>query len=88
MSGADARAVENPISAIFDLAEDVNDEAPRIRKLVTYATVFIGFWLVIDFIFILAFIVSNLFISLFLMVLFVVPALSAISACVALGVSR
>lgn len=71
MSRADARAVENPISAIFDLAEDVNEEAPKFKKLVTYATAFIGFWLFIDLILILAFIANNFIISIFLMVLFV-----------------
>jgi hypothetical protein len=35
MSKADVRAVENPISALFDLSEDVNKEAPRFRKLVS-----------------------------------------------------
>jgi hypothetical protein len=76
MSRADARAVENPITAIFDLAEDVNNEAPRIRKLVTYATAFIGIWLFIDLLLILAFIVDNLVISIFLMVLFILGVFS------------
>ena len=76
MSSADARAVENPITAIFDLAEDVNTEAPKIRKLVTYATVFICFWLFIDFILILAILVENLIISIFLIILFVLGVLT------------
>jgi len=76
MSNADARAVENPITAIFDLAEDVNTEAPKIRKLVTYATVFICFWLFIDFILILAILVENLIISIFLIILFVLGVIT------------
>jgi len=76
MSSVDARAVENPITAIFDLAEDVNREAPKIRKLVTYSTFFIGIWLFIDFILIIAFIGENFIISLFLIVLFVLGVLS------------
>ena len=76
VSRADIRAVENPISAIFDLADDVTKEAPKIRKLVTYATVFIVFWLVVDFILILAFLVTNLFISLFLIILFILGLLT------------
>lgn len=76
VSRADIRAVENPISAIFDLADDVTKEAPKIRKLVTYATVFIVFWLIVDFVFILAFLVTNLFVSLFLIILFVLGVLT------------
>jgi len=48
-SGA-LRAMENPISATFDLAESVNERVPRIRKMVKYASVFIAFALFIDFI--------------------------------------
>lgn len=48
----DARAVENPISAIFDLAEQVTEQHPKFRKLVKYATVFIAAWLFVDFLFI------------------------------------
>jgi len=44
----DVRAVENPISAIFDLAEDVNERLPKIRKVVSYTRVFVSVWLVID----------------------------------------
>jgi hypothetical protein len=42
MSQADIRAVDNPISALFDLSEDVNNEAPRFRKLVRYASAFLN----------------------------------------------
>lgn len=76
VSRADVRAVENPISAIFDLAEDVNNEAPKIRKLVTYATVFIVFWLIVDFVLLLAFLFVNPIISLFLIILFVLGVLT------------
>jgi hypothetical protein len=70
MSASDPRAVENPISAIFDLAEDVNKEAPRLRKLVWYAGIFVGAWLVLDFILILqnvvhSFVMGLIFIALF-----------------------
>lgn len=51
----DARAVENPISAIFDLAEEVTDQQPKMRRLVRYATVFIAAGLLIDFIVIVIF---------------------------------
>lgn len=34
MRPMDPRAVDNPISAIFDLADDVNREAPKMRRLV------------------------------------------------------
>jgi hypothetical protein len=72
MNRADVRAVDNPISAIFDLAEDVNKEVPRIRKLVKYATVFIGVWLVIDFILTILLMFSQFFLGVLMLALFVV----------------
>jgi len=71
MTSDDIRAVENPISAIFDLAEDVNREAPRIRKMVNWATAFVMIWLFIDFAFIVATIGRNLLVGLFLIGLFI-----------------
>lgn len=47
------RAVENPISAIFDLAEEVNEQAPTLRKLIGYSRFFIAAWLFVDFLLIL-----------------------------------
>lgn len=76
MSQGDIRAVDNPISAIFDLAEDVNREIPRIRKLVTYATVFIGIWLVVCFILMLATIFRNVVVGVALLVLFIIGVLA------------
>ena len=70
MSVPDPRAVENPISAIFDLAEDVNREAPRLRKLVWSAGAFISIWLVLDFLLILQFSVRNFGLTAILIVLF------------------
>ncbi len=49
MQKGDLRAVENPISAIFDLAEEVNDQAPKIRKLIGYSRLFIAIWLFANF---------------------------------------
>ncbi len=48
MQKGDVRAVENPISAIFDLAEDVESRAPRIRVTIQYARTFIAFGLVLN----------------------------------------
>ena len=79
MTPGDIRAVENPISAMFDLADQVNDEAPRVRKLVRYASVFIAFWLVLDFILILATIKGNILISIFLVVMFAVGIFTLLS---------
>lgn len=76
MSQGDIRAVDNPISAIFDLAEDVNKEIPRIRKLVTYATIFIGIWLVVCFILMFATIFKNLLLGAGLLVLFIIGILA------------
>jgi len=44
----DVRAVENPISAMFDLSEDVAQQAPNIKSLVHYASGFIAVWLFIN----------------------------------------
>jgi len=71
MSQADIRAVDNPISALFDLSEDVNREAPRFRKLVRYATAFIVIWLAVDFILILVTIRTSLLIGVLLAAIFV-----------------
>lgn len=70
MTASDPRAVENPISAIFDLAEDVNKEAPRLRKLVWTAGAFISIWLVLDFLLILQFSVRNFALTAILIALF------------------
>jgi hypothetical protein len=72
MSQLDIRAVDNPISAVFDLAEEVNKEVPRFRKLVTYATIFIGVWLVISFLLMLALLFSNLILGLVVLFLFII----------------
>lgn len=48
MQAKDVRAVENPITAIFDLAEDVERQAPKIEKLLRYTRVFVWLWLLVD----------------------------------------
>src|SRR6266567_5818358 len=45
----DARAVEDPIAAIFDLAESVDRETPKIRKTLRYVRWFVSLWLLLDF---------------------------------------
>ena len=47
------RAVENPITAIFDLAEDVENRSPKIRIAIQYSRIFISFGLLLDAIMIL-----------------------------------
>lgn len=49
----DARAVEDPISAVFDLAESVERQTPKIRKMLRYVRVFVSLWLLLDFFLIL-----------------------------------
>lgn len=71
MSQPDIRAVDNPISALFDLSEDVNSEAPRFRKLVRYASAFIIIWLIVDFILILATIRGSLLVGGLLLAIFI-----------------
>ncbi|OPY34653.1 MAG: hypothetical protein A4E32_00127 [Methanomassiliicoccales archaeon PtaU1.Bin124] len=78
MSPDDIRAVENPISAMFDLADQVSNEAPQVRKLVRYASFFVGFWLVLNFIFLLA-TIGNLLIFVFLFVMFILGILALLS---------
>jgi hypothetical protein len=55
----DIRAVENPITEIFDLAEEVEKEAPRIRVSIQTARIFIGFWLLLNAFFIVIVAVDN-----------------------------
>ena len=49
MHAKDVRAVENPITAIFDLAEDVERQAPKIGRLLRYTRYFLYVFLVLDF---------------------------------------
>jgi len=75
----DARAVENPISAIFDLSEDVARQAPVIRSMVRYASAFIIIWLIVTFFLIIAFLAGrNLFFLLIMLALFVIGIVSVI----------
>ena len=50
----DVRAVENPISAVIDLGEEVYTRLPEFRRMTLYALVFIGFFLVLLFFLIIA----------------------------------
>lgn len=45
----DARAVEDPIAATFDLAESVDRQSPKIRRMLRYVWWFVFAWLVLDF---------------------------------------
>ena len=74
-SGA-LRAMENPISATFDLAESVNERVPRIKKMVKYASVFIAFSLLIEFILILVFLRENFLVFLIFLAFFIVGIFS------------
>ena len=46
----DARAVVDPIAAIFDLAESVDRQTPKIRRMLRYVRVFVSLWLFLDFV--------------------------------------
>jgi hypothetical protein len=75
----DARAVENPISAIFDLSEDVARQAPVIRSLVRYASAFIIVWLFVSLILILVLLAHReVFLLLIMLSLFVIGVVSVI----------
>ncbi|MBI5000174.1 MAG: hypothetical protein HZB92_01405 [Euryarchaeota archaeon] len=69
----DPRAVENPLSAIFDLSEDVVQQAPAIWRAVRYATVFMSVWLAINVVFIVIFLFDkSLLLFILCAVLFVI----------------
>lgn len=51
----DARAVEDPIAATFELAESVDRQTPKIRRMLRYVRWFVGLWLLVDFVLILLF---------------------------------
>ena len=53
-AGRDARAVEDPIAAIFDLADSVDHQTPKIRRMLRYVRVFVSLWLLLDFFLIIA----------------------------------
>ena len=75
----DIRAVENPISAMFDLSEDVAQQAPNIRSLVHYASAFIAIWLFINVLLGLVFLFTGqLFLFLVMLVLFIMGVTSLI----------
>ena len=75
----DIRAVENPISAMFDLSEDVAQQAPNIKSLVHYASAFIIVWLIINVFLGLALLVTGqLFLMLIMLVLFIMGITSLI----------
>jgi len=73
------RAVENPISAMFDLSEDVAKQAPMIRRLVRYASAFILVWLFVNILLGIAFLAQgNLFLVLVMLALFIIGVSSMI----------
>ena len=69
-------AMENPISATFDLAEAVNDRVPRIKKMNKYASVFIAFSLIIDLILIILFLATNFLLFLVFLAFFIIGLFS------------
>src|SRR2546426_8337289 len=68
MHARDVRAVENPLTAIFDLAEDVEAQTPKIQRLLRYTTWFVSTWLFLDFL-LIVFISARPLITLLLVLL-------------------
>lgn len=66
----DIRAVENPITAIFDLAEDVERQAPNVHRLLSYTRAFIWVWLILDAFLVLVVSAANVIALLLLLLLF------------------
>ena len=77
MQARDVRAVENPITAIFDLAEDVEREAPKVDRLLRYTRVFVAVWLLLDALVIVVVSAANLLALLLLVLLYLVLLLRA-----------
>ncbi|HID72067.1 MAG TPA: hypothetical protein EYP29_04915 [Thermoplasmata archaeon] len=64
--------MENPISALFDLAEEVSAKTPDVKKKVKIAMIFIAFWLGVNLIFFISALASKqLLRGLILLVVFV-----------------
>jgi len=74
--GAALRAMENPISATFDLAETVNDKVPEIKKMIKYASVFFAFALIVNFILVVAFLFQNFIFFLLVLTFFIIGIMS------------
>ncbi len=74
----DSRAVENPISSIFDLSEDVAKQAPVIKSMVKYASAFIFIWLFVNFILMLVFLGSNFLLFLIMVGVFITGIMAII----------
>ena len=70
MQSKDVRAVENPITAIFDLAEDVERQAPKVDRLLRYTRIFIYMWLLLDVVLIVIVSSLNLIALLLILVLY------------------
>ncbi len=49
MQARDVRAIENPLTAIFDLAEEVEAGTPKIQRLLRYTVWFVSVWLLLGF---------------------------------------
>lgn len=70
--GKSNRGIENPLTAIFDLAEDVNEYSKYVKKMIWYAIIFMLFWVFFNFLMIIVVLSSGnliplpLFIGLFL----------------------
>ena len=62
----DARAVEDPIAATFELAESVDRQTPKIRRMLRYVRWFVALWLLVDFVLILIFARERVFLALLL----------------------
>ncbi len=73
----DARAVEDPIAATFDLAESVDRQTPKIRRMLRYVRWFVALWLLVDFFLILLFARERILLALLLFVPIVGSLLAA-----------
>ena|SRR3990170_299929 len=70
MQARDVRALENPLTAIFDLAEEVEAQTPKIQRLLRYTVWFVSGWLLLGFLLIVIVSAMPLFAFLFTVLLF------------------
>lgn len=74
---SDARAVENPITDMFELSEGVYDLVPELKRMILYSYFYLGSTLLIIFAFLLVFLAAeNAFGFLILLFMFIIGVVS------------
>jgi len=69
------QAMENPIAAIFDLADEMAEQLPFIRRMIMFSGLFITVWLAVNFALILVMLGTNFIIFMVLVAFFIIGSL-------------